>query len=297
MYSLNLLSPFSFFAKLFKFSSAKQSKSHAISGNDNVVNGGKLGKVYLVGAGVGDPELLTLKAYRILQMADVILIDWLVNPDLYDYFPKGVERIFVGKKCGKHSMKQDDICTLILQQAQLGKTVVRLKGGDPSIFGRLAEETDILTKHNIDFAVVPGVTAASGCAAYAGIPLTHRDCAQSVRFVTASLKDENQEANWRNIAHEQDTLVFYMGLSRVAKIAERLVEYGMRANMPIAIVDRGTLSGQQVCCSSLASIEEDMQAYKFVGPAIIIVGEVVNKRQHVALDMLATNQQQLQQAS
>jgi uroporphyrin-III C-methyltransferase len=297
MHSLNLLNPFYVFAKLLNFSTTKKNKLHAISNSSKALNGGKLGKVYLVGAGVGDPELLTLKAHRILQIADVILIDWLVNPDLYEYFPKGVERIFVGKKCGKHSMKQDDICDLILQQAQLGKTVVRLKGGDPSIFGRLAEETDILSKHNIDFAVVPGVTAASGCAAYAGIPLTHRDCAQSVRFVTASLKDEHQEANWRNIAHEQDTLVFYMGLSRVVKIAERLVEYGMRANMPIAIVDRGTLNGQQVCCSSLANIENAMQAYKFVGPAIIIVGEVVNKRQVVELDMLLMTEKQLQKAS
>lgn len=244
------------------------------------------GKVYLIGAGVGDAELITLKAHRILQSADVIMVDWLVNPDIYQYFPKNAKQEFVGKKCGKHSKKQSDICQQMLKHAQQGKTVVRLKGGDPSIFGRIAEETAVLTKHNIEFAIVPGITAALGCAAYSGIPLTHRDCAQSVRFVTASLKDENQQANWQAIANEKDTLVFYMGLNRVTQIAEKLVQYGMSENTPIAIVDQGTLPTQQVCCSTLNRIEQDMRFYDLAGPALIIVGEVVNKREQINLSLL-----------
>ncbi|QBY05640.1 uroporphyrinogen-III C-methyltransferase [Thalassotalea sp. HSM 43] len=254
-------------------------------------------KVYLIGAGAGDAELLTLKAYRILQSAEVILVDWLVNEDIYQYFPKQAEVLFVGKKCGQHSLKQDQICQLLLAKAQQGKRVVRLKGGDPSIFGRLAEETLILQQHNIDFAVVPGITAATACAAYSGIPLTHRDCAQSVRFVTASLKNKDQEANWRLLAHEQDTLVFYMGLNKVATISDRLIAHGMRDDMPIAIIDKGSLSEQQVVCSTLSNIATDMSKYSLAGPALIIVGEVVNKRQSVSLELLDSQAMPMEQKS
>ncbi|WP_068545533.1 uroporphyrinogen-III C-methyltransferase [Thalassotalea crassostreae] len=247
----------------------------------------KNGQVYLIGGGCGDAELLTMKAYRMLQKADIIMVDWLVNPDIYEFFPKHAQVEFVGKKCGKHSMHQDDICNVMLAYAQAGNTVVRLKGGDPSIFGRLAEETDILQKHGIEFAVVPGITAATGCAAYSGIPLTHRDCAQSVRFITASLKDKGDEVKWKSIANEQDTLVFYMGLSKVSQISSRLIQYGMRSDLPIAIIDQGTLNKQQVVCATLATIEQEKLKYDLTGPAIIIVGEVVNKRQQVELNLLA----------
>ncbi len=250
----------------------------------------KSGSAYLIGAGVGDIELLTIKAYKAIQTADVILVDALVNKDLYTYFPKNAEVIYVGKKCGQHSMKQAQICQLLLDKALQGNRVVRLKGGDPSIFGRLAEETHILLQHNISFAVIPGITAATGCAAYSGIPLTHRDCAQSVRFVTASLKDKDDEANWQMLAHEKDTLVFYMGLSKVAKISERLQNFGMRASMPIAIVDQGTLENQQVVCSTLKDVAHDMQQYTLTGPAVIIVGEVVNKRVNIDMTMLQQNE-------
>lgn len=248
------------------------------------------GQVFLIGAGSGDIELLTLKAHRLLQTADVIMVDWLVNKDLYQYFGKNSEVLFVGKKCGKHSMHQDEICELLLQKALQGKTVVRLKGGDPSIFGRLAEEIDILQKHDVKFAVVPGITAASGCAAYSGIPLTHRECAQSVRFVTASLKNKEDEAKWASIANEQDTLVFYMGLNKVTQIASRLIEYGMRSDMPIAIVDQGTLVEQQVVCATLKTIKHEKNKFQLTGPALIIVGEVVNKRQRVDLQLLVQSQ-------
>ncbi len=241
-------------------------------------------QVYIVGAGAGDIELLTIKALKALQFADVIMVDWLVNPEIYSYFPKDVERIFVGKKCGQHSMKQADICQLMVEKAQQGKTVVRLKGGDPSIFGRLAEETDELAKHQISFTIIPGVTAASGCAAYSGIPLTHRDCAQAVKFVTAHLKDADDECNWQQLAKERDTLVFYMGLNRVDKIAERLVTFGMNAATPIAIIDQGTSVEQQVFSAELATIDAKRDLANFKGPALIIVGDVVKHRAQVTIE-------------
>jgi len=241
----------------------------------------KTGQVIFVGSGAGDVELLTIKAVKAFKIADVVLVDWLVNPEINELIPAHVERIFVGKKCGQHSMKQADICKLLIKQAQMGKTVVRLKGGDPSIFARLAEETEVLAEHNVEFQIVPGITAASGCAAYAGIPLTHRDCAQSVKFVTAHLKDAEEECEWQSLAKEQGTLVFYMGLNRVDKIAAKLTEYGMSDSTPIAVIDQGTYSKQKVCAKSLANIQAERDLKNFKGPALIIVGEVVNKRVEV----------------
>lgn len=272
----------------FKSTSSSTKQMHDDLKAKATAKNSKQGQVYLIGGGCGDAELLTLKAHRILQSADIIMVDWLVNPDLYEYFPKSAKVEFVGKKCGKHSMHQDEICKVMLAHALAGNIVVRLKGGDPSIFGRLAEETDILTQHDIPFAIVPGITAATGCAAYSGIPLTHRDCAQSVRFITASLKNKDDEAKWSSIANEKDTLVFYMGLSKVGQIADRLVEYGMRANMPIAIIDQGSLEQQQVICATLSTIENEKEKYQLTGPALIVVGDVVNKRQTVDLSLLAS---------
>jgi uroporphyrin-III C-methyltransferase len=246
-------------------------------------------QVFIVGAGAGDIELLTIKALKAIQVADVIMVDWLVNPDIYSLFPKSAERIFVGKKCGQHSMKQADICQLMVEKAKQGKTVVRLKGGDPSIFGRLAEETDELAIHDIAFTIIPGVTAASGCAAYSGIPLTHRDCAQAVKFVTAHLKDADDECNWQQLAKERDTLVFYMGLNRVDKIAERLMTFGMNSSTPIAIIDQGTSADQQVFTSKLATIDAKKDLSTFKGPALIIVGEVVKHRAEVVIEVEIKN--------
>ncbi|MFD2166839.1 uroporphyrinogen-III C-methyltransferase [Thalassotalea euphylliae] len=250
----------------------------------------KRGEVVFVGAGAGDIELLTLKAVKALQQADVVLIDWLVNPEINTLIPAHVERIFVGKKCGKHSMKQPDINALLLAEAQKNKRVVRLKGGDPSIFARLAEETATLQKNNVPFQIVPGITAASGCAAYSGIPLTHRDCAQSVKFVTAHLKDENEQCNWQQLAKEQGTVVFYMGLSRVALIAEKLTQNGMEPSMPMAVIDQGTSTEQKVVCSTLGTIEPSSMLNDFVGPALIIVGDVVNYRENVDLTLIEGKQ-------
>ncbi len=244
------------------------------------------GRVYLIGAGCGDPELLTIKAHRLLQSADVIMVDWLVHHDMYAYFNTNAERIFVGKKCGRHSMTQAEICKLLVEKASQGKTVVRLKGGDPSIFGRLAEETDALTQHDIPFAIVPGVTAASGCAAYSGIPLTHRDVSQSVKFVTAHLQHEHAELHWDLLAQETGSLVFYMGLNRLGKITGELIKHGMDKNMPIAIVDQGTTSQQQVVSATLSTIDTEANHYDLAGPALIIVGKTVQQQQAVNVDLL-----------
>lgn len=264
------------------------------------------GHVYLIGAGPGDAELLTLKAHRLIQQADVVMYDWLVNPDIINMIPKQVERVFVGKKCGRHSMQQADICQLMVEVALTGKNIVRLKGGDPAIFARAAEECDILAKHNIEFAIVPGITAASGASAYAGIPLTHRECAQSVRFITAhlksvksasgELKSATDEPNWQaivagaNASHSAtngETLVFYMGLKRIETIMQRLEAHGLTASTPVAVIDQASTAQQQVCIGTLDDIAQRVTEQNFQGPAITIVGEVVNKRHEVNLSLLS----------
>lgn len=267
------------------------------------------GQVYLIGAGPGDAELLTLKAHRLIQQADVVMYDWLVNPDIIKMIPRHVERVFVGKKCGRHSMQQADICQLMVEVALTGKNIVRLKGGDPAIFARAAEECDILAKHHIDFAVVPGITAASGASAYAGIPLTHRECAQSVRFITAhlksttgELKSSTDEPNWQALVagasasqstNKGETLVFYMGLKRIDTIMQRLTTHGLAASTPVAVIDQATTAQQQVCIGTLENIAQRVLERNFQGPAVTIVGEVVNKRHDVNLSLLSPSANEL----
>jgi uroporphyrin-III C-methyltransferase len=283
--------------------------------NNKLVHRGKQadkGHVYLIGAGPGDAELLTLKAHRLIQQADVVMYDWLVNPDIIKMIPKHAERVFVGKKCGRHSMQQADICQLMVEVALTGKNIVRLKGGDPAIFARASEECDILAKHNIEFAIVPGITAASGASAYAGIPLTHRECAQSVRFITAHLKSvksasgelnsASDEPNWQALvagastshsATHGETLVFYMGLKRIDTIMQRLDTHGLSASTPVAVIDQASTAQQQVCIGTLDNIAQRVTERNFQGPAVTIVGEVVNKRHEVNLSLLSqsVNQQ------
>ena len=273
------------------YQARKHNRNTSFSIKRFMPNKSSQGNVYLIGAGPGDAELLTLKAYRLIQQADVVMYDWLVNPDIISMIPSSAERIFVGKKCGNHSMKQEDICELMVDVAQTGKNIVRLKGGDPAIFARAAEECDILAKHNIEFAIVPGITAASGASAYAGIPLTHRECAQSVRFITAHLKSAKAEPNWQAIVdgathNNGETLVFYMGLKRIETIMQRLEENGLSIDMPVAVIDQASTKQQRVCVGTLDDIAAKVQAENFQGPAVTIVGEVVNKRHHVDLSLL-----------
>lgn len=253
------------------------------------VTGGR-GEVFIVGAGPGDPELLTLKAHRLIQSADVVLFDWLVSEDLLRLIPASATRQFVGKRCGQHSFEQQTICNLMVEHARLGRKVVRLKGGDPSVFGRVSEECDALQNANIPYAIVPGITAASGMAAYSGMPLTDRRYAQSVRFITATLKNPEDEPDWSGMVTQsgksQDTLVFYMGLKRIGTIAQRLISHGMNADMPCAVVDQATQQQQQIITGNLRNIADLVAAKVIEGPALLVVGEVTQQPWSVDLALL-----------
>lgn len=237
------------------------------------------GEVVLVGAGPGDAGLLTLKGLQQIQQADIVVYDRLVSEGVLELIRRDAERLFVGKRAGSHCVPQEEINLLLVQLAQQGKRVVRLKGGDPFIFGRGAEELEALRQANIPFSVVPGITAASGCSAYSGIPLTHRDLAQSVRLITGHVQADGT-LDWHNLAAGQQTLVFYMGLSQAGEIRQRLIENGMAAAMPVALVENGT-SPQQRVISGLLS-ELDSLACRVSSPALIIVGEVVSLRERLS---------------
>lgn len=233
------------------------------------------GEVILVGAGPGDPGLLTLKGLQQIQLADVIVYDRLVSQPILDLVRRDAELIFVGKQAGFHCVPQAQINQTLLEQAKRGKRVVRLKGGDPFIFGRGGEELETLFQANIPFTVVPGITAASGCAAYSGIPLTHRDYAQSVRLITGHVQ-KGSDLDWQNLAAERQTLVFYMGLSQAQHIADNLIKNGMAATTAIAIVEQGTLAKQKVVTGQLHQLA-NLANYAH-SPSLIIIGDVVNLR-------------------
>lgn len=237
------------------------------------------GEVYLVGAGPGDPELLTFKALRLMQQADVVLYDRLVSPAVLDLVRRDAERIYVGKAKANHAVPQGGINQLLVEHAKAGKRVCRLKGGDPFIFGRGGEEIETLFEHGVPFQIVPGITAASGCSTYAGIPLTHRDYAQSVRFLTGHLKDGSVNLPWSELVYEQQTLVIYMGLSGLPLIMQRLQAHGLRADMPVALVSKGTLAEQQVVVGTVADIAQKVTAAQVSAPTLTIVGEVVSLRE------------------
>lgn len=231
------------------------------------------GEVALVGAGPGDPELLTLKALSFLQQADVVLYDYLVSDDIMALVPSSTILVCVGKRAGHHSVPQEKTNQLIVDFAHQGHRVVRIKGGDPFVFGRGGEELEVLADAGIAFQVIPGITAAAGATAYAGIPLTHRDYAQSAMFVTGHLKAETDDMDWSTLARGHQTLVIYMGLMKSSYIQQQLIEHGRALSTPIAIIERGTQADQKILkgqLSQLAELAKDAQS-----PALIVVGEVV----------------------
>lgn len=250
---------------------AEQCLLQALTGQQQHTNG----EVYLIGAGPGAADLLTFRALRLMQQADVVVYDHLVSPEVIDLARRDSEKIYVGKQRQKHTLAQESINTLLADLAKAGKRVARIKGGDPFIFGRGGEEIETLMQQGIHFQVVPGITAASGCAAYAGIPLTHREHAQSVTFVTGHLKDGSINLNWTQLAAPNQTIVVYMGLVGLEKICQSLIAHGSPENLPVALIQQGTTETQRVITATLATLPEIIASQTILPPTLIIIGTVV----------------------
>lgn len=232
-------------------------------------------KVYLVGTGPGDPELLTVKALRLIQSADVVIYDRLVSKGILEQIPAGVSQIYVGKKTGNHTLPQDEINQLLLNLADTERTIVRLKGGDPFIFGRGSEEALILAQHGIKFEIVPGITAASACTTYAGIPLTHRGLSQGIQIVTGhSQADKPLELDWASLADKNKTTVIYMGLANIELISNKLIKAGLDENTPAAAIQNGTTGKQHRVLTTLSKLADDTAELQ--APVIFVIGQVVS---------------------
>jgi len=242
----------------------------------------KKGEVFLVGGGPGDPDLLTFRALRLMQQCDVCVYDKLVSPEVMELVRRDAELIYVGKARDQHTMPQEEINELLARLALQGKRVLRLKGGDPFIFGRGGEEIETLMQHGVPFQVVPGITAANGVSSYAGIPLTHRDYAQACLFITGHLKDGTLDLDWASMARPKQTVVIYMGLVGLTQICEKLIEHGVPASMPVAVVQQGTTQRQKVVTATLADLAEKVAAAGLKPPSLTIIGEVVQLREKLA---------------
>ena len=241
-----------------------------------------LGRVYLVGAGPGDPEPLTLRAVRLLQQAQVVVYDHLVSSAVLEFVSPKAQRIYAGKRRNEHTLRQEEINTLLISLANEGKQVVRLKGGDPFIFGRGGEELQALAAQGIDFEVVPGVTAASGVASYAGIPLTHRDYAQSCIFVTGHLKNGTADLDWPSLVRLNQTVVIYMGLGGLPEICRQMMAHGAAPNLPIAVVQDGSIASQKVVTGTLIDMPDRVARAGLKSPCLTIIGNVVKLHDELA---------------
>jgi uroporphyrin-III C-methyltransferase/precorrin-2 dehydrogenase/sirohydrochlorin ferrochelatase len=240
------------------------------------------GEVYLVGAGPGDPDLLTFKALRLMQQADVVFYDRLVSKEVLALVRREAELVYVGKQRAWHAVRQEEINQLLLEHAKQGKRVLRLKGGDPFIFGRGGEEIETLAAEKIPFQVVPGITAASGCSTYAGIPLTHRDYSQSCVFVTGQLKEGELDLNWTGLVQPRQTVVVYMGLAGLPVLCQKLIEHGMPTDWPAALVQQGTTDNQEVWVSTISDLPALAEREKPEAPTLVIIGEVVKLHNKLA---------------
>jgi uroporphyrin-III C-methyltransferase/precorrin-2 dehydrogenase/sirohydrochlorin ferrochelatase len=255
------------------------------------VDASKHGEVFLVGAGPGDPELLTIRALRLIQSADVVVYDALVSEGVMALVPTKAERIYVGKTRANHTLPQEEINALLIKLSLLGKSVVRLKGGDPFIFGRGGEEIETLTENDIPFQVVPGISAANGVSSYAGIPLTHRDYAQSVTYTTGHLKDGTVNLDWAALTRPHQTVVIYMGLGGLEAICRNMIKNGLKADMPAAVIQQGTTKNQRVVTGTLTTLTHLVTEAKLQSPCLIIIGEVVKLREKLAWFQPESNQQ------